>query len=469
MSDVIAERLADLFGPLVVKEVRQGLRGRVFAIFFGVLLAACFFVALFAWGQATPTGSGRYGRDTLALLLGAQGVVCFFIIPFTAFRSMAKELEDETWVLLTLTGLGSRSITRGKWVSAMSQAGLYASACAPFVLFSYFLNGVDIQQLVVALVLTAGWSALLSAVAVAIAAHAHSRLARTVSLFIAIGVLLAGTGMGIAFCTALAEEGQRMLSRDEARNAMLGIFVFSWGLTWLALEVAGSGLAAPSEHASKWPRRALTVVTLSALVFGGGVFVASHGSRQDAAAGQILTCFFLALAGVGALAERDGWPRELAGGGGRPRALRSFWLMLGLLGLSTATWLACLLSVDDGANKYLRSILATPLYPALYWSLTVLVTRLTPLRKAEQPMAALAGFLTVVAVGTGFSVLAALLFGGRADHRVINALNPFIGVVNFIDRSSSDMNTAGVLLGAAALLVTFCALSVLWSRDEVRA
>lgn len=469
MNDVVAERLAELAGPLVVKEVRQGLRGRVFAIFFGVLLTACFFVALFAWGQASPTGSARYGRDTLALLLGAQGVVCFFIIPFTAFRSMAKELEDETWVLLTLTGLGSRSITRGKWVSAMSQAGLYASACAPFVLFSYFLNGVDLQQLVVALVLSAGWSALLSAVAVAIAAQAHSRLARTVALFVALGVLLVGTGAGLAFCTVLAQEGQRMLSRDESRFAMLGIFIFSVGLTWLALELAGAGLAAPSEHASRWPRRALVTVTVSALLFGAGVFLETRGNRQDAAVGQILTCLFLALAGVGAVAERDGWPRELrAARGVRPGALRSFGLMLGLLGLSTATWLALLLSVDAGADKYLRSIVFTPLYPALYWSLGVLVNRLTVLRRAEQPMAAMASFLMCVALGTGLSVLAALLIDGRADHRVLNALNPFVGVVNFIDRSSSDMNVTAVILGGATVLVTLLALGVLRSRDEVR-
>jgi hypothetical protein len=283
-------------------------------------------------------------------------------------------------------------------------------------------------------------------------------------------VLLAGSAMGIAFCTALAEEGQRMLSRDEARNAMLGILVFSWGLTWLALEVAGAGLAAPSEHASKWPRRAHTLETQGAVVFGGELILSKGGSRQNAAVGQILTCLFITLAGVGALAERDGYPRELRVVRGlRPGALRGFWLMLGLLAASTATWLALLLSVDADANKYLRSVLATPMYPALYWSLTVLLTRLTPLRKAEQPMASLAAFLTVVAVGTGFSVLAALLFGGRADHRLINALNPFIGVVNFIDRSSSEMNIAAVALACTALLATFCALTVLSSRDEARA
>ena len=103
-----------------------------------------------------------------------------------------------------------------------------------------------------------------------------------------------------------------MLSRDSGRFAVLGIGVISWALTWLALEVAGAGLAAPSEHASKWPRRALSCVVLLGLVFGAGVFLETGGSRQDAAIGQILCCFFLALAGAGAIAERDGWPRELA-------------------------------------------------------------------------------------------------------------------------------------------------------------
>ena len=39
MSELAAERIAEAVGPIVVKEVRQGLRARVFAICFGSLLA----------------------------------------------------------------------------------------------------------------------------------------------------------------------------------------------------------------------------------------------------------------------------------------------------------------------------------------------------------------------------------------------------------------------------------------------
>ena len=70
-----------------------------------------------------------FGKDFFGGYLTALGAVTFFVIPFVAFRSMLRELEDETWVLLTLTGLGSISIVRGKWVSAMSQALLFGSAC----------------------------------------------------------------------------------------------------------------------------------------------------------------------------------------------------------------------------------------------------------------------------------------------------------------------------------------------------
>ena len=164
VSITLGERFVESVGPIVVKEVRQGLRAKVFAIFFGSLLVVCLSMALVAVAQATESAGIAFGKDFFGGYLTALGAVTFFVIPFVAFRSMVRELEDETWVLLTLTGLGSISIVRGKWVSAMSQALLFGSACAPFVLFCYFLNGIDILQIVAALVLAAGWSAFLTSV-----------------------------------------------------------------------------------------------------------------------------------------------------------------------------------------------------------------------------------------------------------------------------------------------------------------
>ena len=78
-------------------------------------------------------------------------MVHFFIIPYSAYRSLAREREDETWVLLILTGLGPRRILRGKVASFLVQAGLYASAVGPFLLFSYYLNGIDLPTILLVL------------------------------------------------------------------------------------------------------------------------------------------------------------------------------------------------------------------------------------------------------------------------------------------------------------------------------
>ena len=44
----LSERFVESVGPIVVKEVRQGLRAKVFALFFGSLLVVCLSMALVA-------------------------------------------------------------------------------------------------------------------------------------------------------------------------------------------------------------------------------------------------------------------------------------------------------------------------------------------------------------------------------------------------------------------------------------
>ena len=105
----------------------------------------------------------------------------------------------------------------------MSQALLFGSACAPFVLFSYFLNGIDILQIVTALVLAAGWSAFLTALALAVATQAHSKLGRTVAHFVVLGVLGLGAAGGIGYGWVLAEEGQKLVTNDAFRNLAVGV------------------------------------------------------------------------------------------------------------------------------------------------------------------------------------------------------------------------------------------------------
>src|SRR5262249_6978199 len=141
--NALVARLSDAINPIVVKEVRQGLRTRVFWICFSLMLLACVTIALVAFASAEEKGVNQDGAYYFFAFFTCLGIAQFFIIPYSAYRSLAREREDETWVLLTLTGLGPRRILRGKFGSYLVQAALYGSAAGPFLLFSYYLNGID--------------------------------------------------------------------------------------------------------------------------------------------------------------------------------------------------------------------------------------------------------------------------------------------------------------------------------------
>jgi hypothetical protein len=472
----VTERLAEAAGPIVVKEIRQGLRARVFSIFFGLLLLACVVVALVAAAQFDAHGSTDLGPSCFRAFLSALAVVEFFVIPYTAFRAMAREREDETWVLLALTGLGPRRIVRGKVTSALAQGLLYASACAPFVLFSYYLNGIDLPTVLAALVMAAAWSALLICVAVAAATHAHSRIGRALAHFLTLGVLLGGTVMGIAFANVLADEGGRLL-REEAGFRAFCAAVFTWSLTtaWLLSEGAASGLSLISENSARGPRLALMVQ----MVLGTAVGVAAAlliDGREGALVGSVCTSLQLVLAGGFAISERDGFPPAFAKTGTwlKPGALRSFLLITALLTLCTVAW-SVVFESGTGNRTVLRPLLSGPLYVALYLSLGVLAGRLSPLRRLGEPVATRVGFLIMTALGSALPPFIGLLMHEKPDDVVLNVLNPLVGMVNELEhsnhvRSYAFGNKAGFLpvLGAATLLAAYLAWNVLSSRDRER-
>jgi ABC-type transport system involved in multi-copper enzyme maturation permease subunit len=465
-SLALSERLAEAAGPIVVKEIRQGLRARVFGIFFGLLLLACLVVALVAAAEFDPRSASTRGPEYFRLFLTALAVVEFFVIPYTAFRAMAREREDETWVLLALTGLGPRRIVRGKVTSALAQGLLYASACAPFVLFSYYLNGIDLPTVMVALVMAVGWSALLICIAVAAATQAHSRIGRAIAHFLTLGVLLGGTVLGIAFATLLSEEGGRLLTSEPGFRAFCAA-VFTWSVTsaWVLLEGAASGLALISENSARGPRLALTAQMLVALAAGGASALLVD-PRTGAFVGSVCTSLQLVMAGVFAVSERDGFPPAFASARTwlKPGAVRSFMLITGLIGVCTAAW-AAVFKEGHGNGDYLLPLLAGPLYVVLYLSLGVLAGRLTPFKRMGEPLATRVGLVCVTALGIALPPFFAVLLHKDSDSRSLNVLNPLVGMVNYA-RSRTSFGLP--LLGAAALLAAFLAWTVLASRDVER-
>lgn len=475
----LRERLGDGLNPLVVKEVRQGVRTRVFWVCFGLMLLACLLLSLLAYADTRDGGFQPRGKTYFFTYFVCLGVVHFFVIPYSAYRSLAREREDETWVLLALTGLGPRRILRGKVTSFLIQAALYASAVGPFLLFSYYLNGIELPTILVVLGLGGAWLVFLTVLAVCAATLADGRLGRAFVHFLVLGMLASGVAQGLGGAFALSEGGARMM-REDFFPYVVGVSLWLMlGYGWLLFEAAAARLALVTEDYSRGPRRALIFqMVLSAAVVAVIWWTQDREQVVPAVAG-IAGALHLTLAGLFLATDVDGQARALRTGTRwysllRPGALRGFRLMVGLF-LFWALFCLALhfnsLNTDSNYQSMIYATCAAAAYPILFLAVALLVGRMPRSDRLASPVAVRILFVALAGLGSVLPPLVALLMDLPADDALVNLLNPTVGLVNFADNqyvNHGPKMTPGLLFfvcGVSAL-AAFAADRALAERER---
>lgn len=435
----LSERLGDRINPLVVKEIRQGLRTRVFWVCFGLMLLACVLLSLTAYADVRDGGYRARGGFYFFTYFVCLGLVHFFVIPYSAFRSLAREREDETWVLLALTGLGPRRILRGKMTSFLAQAGLYASAVGPFLLFSYYLNGIDLPTILIILALGAAWLVFLTVLGVCSATLADGRLGRAFVHFLVLGMLAAGVTIGLTTAFGLSEGGSRLMRTQELPYVVGLALWLMIGYGWLLFEAAAARLSMVTENYTQGPRRALVAQMLISAVVVGVMWWRQGREIQVAAVAGVVGCLHLTVAGLFVVTDLDGQARALRPKTRswsllRPGAVRGFRLMLLLL----VGWsLFCLtLGIhSDNTRTNERSMLyatvAAAAYPILYFAVALLVARMPRSDRLASPAAVRVVFAALAGLASVVPPVLALLVDEPADNGLINLLNPTVGLVGF--------------------------------------
>jgi hypothetical protein len=248
---VTLDALSDRLNPMVVKEVRQGLRARTFVVGFHVLLAGCVVMSF-------TTADRSSGPELFTLFFGAYGLAGFVVVPLAAFRSLLADLTEESWSAITLSGLSARQVLGGKVASSLVQGALYASAAAPFVLFSYFLGGISLASVLLAMSLAAAWQVILTVVAVAAATLATSPFARRGAAGVMVGLLLGAFSLAMQTQHDLARSPEIFLSTGQLLGAA-GVALFVGSFAWLTFEMAVGRLSPASANTAVGPRVALLV------------------------------------------------------------------------------------------------------------------------------------------------------------------------------------------------------------------
>lgn len=472
-----ADRLSDRVNPLIVKEVRQGLRTRIFWICFTLLLLGCLVVSLIAYAVHREDVYETTGKAAFMAYFGLLGFVSFLVLPYTAYRSLLKERDDETWVLLTLTGLGPRRILRGKLGSSFTQALLYGSAVMPFLLLSYYLNGIDIPTILMVMGLGWAYHAFLTCLAVSMATWAENRVFRALVGFAAAGGLLMATGTGLQTAFFVVEEGQKFL-RDRDVQAGVGLAVLGMATSGvLIFEVAVARLSLPTENYTLGPRVALLAQVLGVIGVWASIWDRTGRDQDAVVAMQILICAYLTFAGMFMALEMDGQAaRHRAARGFQriftPGALRGFRFIVGLIVLTTACSLVMLRSSTVRPHgmtlrSFVPAILAAAAYPILYLSAPLILSRGLRLRALEQPAQVRMLFILLVVLGMGVPPMLGTLVALKANGLWLNAFNPAVGLFNLIDKPGEPrMWLVAEVVGSAAVVALVWAHHLLVQRDR---
>ncbi len=241
----------DWLSPIVVKELRQGLRQRGFVlvfIFLQIVMALVVFSALLGAPMRTDEGL-RAGGTISSFFFSLFGLAALLVQPLRGINALAAEKLGGTLDLLQLTRLNVWRITVGKWLALFSQTTLLLIAILPYLIMRYYLGGMQLFNELLVLFSMYVLSGALTAVMVGLSAT-PSAVVRVVFAVILGGLLLsltggisAGRGMGRLFM------GMGFSGADFAW-AYLGTVAVTVFVGYYFLEIGATHLAPPSENRS---------------------------------------------------------------------------------------------------------------------------------------------------------------------------------------------------------------------------
>lgn len=379
----LAERLADRLNPILVKEVRQSLRGRYFKVSFWVTLALATMIGLgvllVRFASHDELSPLVHGPQFFVAIFACLAVATQILVPFSAFLSMGSEWDENTFDLLVLSNLKPWQIVIGKVQSAAVQALLFYSSFGPFLVFAFLLRGLDLFAIFVGLAISFAGSLLLSCLAVAMSSFGQGRFARLMLMVVLAVVLVQSTFLTIAWA------GQTMMFPAVLRDpdvieATAAAICIAAAVAAFFFAAACARLAHPEENRST----GLRLMTLACIGVGLGwaTIIGGWSVDDDLVIGTvILGHIVLALASLFFVTEPERLGRRVTAqlpASGFTRALITpllpggarglFFYLLGSVMISG--WALAYSRLAEGHLIYttgqLNALVALPLYGLIF-------------------------------------------------------------------------------------------------------
>lgn len=312
-ADRLSTWFADRCSPILVKEARQAMKSWHFQWTFLMLLLAVVGWSFLGISFALFNEDQESGGILLTGYMVILGFPLAIVLPLASFRSLAREFDDETIQLLSITTLSARRIVLGKLGSALLQMVIYMSAVVPCVAFSYFLRGIDLTQIATLLLIATVSSLALCCLGLMLAGFARFNwLAIFLNLALMAGVVACYFGW-----FAFNMEFQRVSDSNEVTMAtamVLSVFV---GTGYVAFECATSLISFPSEDRSSRIRMAISLqialVIAAFTAFMYGTAPQDPNFRAEVFVYGYSTCIthYLCLVGAMMVSEQSGMSQRV--------------------------------------------------------------------------------------------------------------------------------------------------------------
>ncbi len=247
----------DWLPPMLVKELRQGLRTRAFVLSLTALHVAM--VLILANGLAQSVDGANSG--SVGVLFG--GVIYLILLAGTSLRALNglhQERSMRTLELLSAAGVSGTRLALGKWVALMAQGALLIVSVVAVSLKNYYLGGVDLLLEAKLLFLTGLASSVCAALGVAV----------SVSNVLLRGIAATGIGLGTLIfwgaMTALQDSPEGLAELNRMSLEWFGFLGLAGLAVTVLLRLAGDALDTPARNGALFPR-ILLVTGWAAAVF----------------------------------------------------------------------------------------------------------------------------------------------------------------------------------------------------------
>jgi hypothetical protein len=256
----------DRLSPMLVKELRQGLRARGFTMTFLIFQGLLAFILLFAGSTSDLENAGVFASGVIFSIFATVALV---FQPMRGVNALSAEISSNTIEMMVLTRLTARRIVLGKWFAIVSQTALLLTSIIPYLVLRYFFGGMILTGEMVLLALVFLSSMAVTAFMVGASATAN-RLTR---IFPIVGLIL-GWSVLSTFAFGNRSFNQFIsfftLSDWDSRFAVLGFLALIGYMGWCSLSHGISAIAPNAENHST--ARRLVALALSLIMIGVGIF-----------------------------------------------------------------------------------------------------------------------------------------------------------------------------------------------------